>query len=404
MPALPSRFARFRRFLIPGIIGIVVIIGLVNSMTPKPVEVDLGAVTRGRMMVTVDEDGQTRIKEKYEVSAPLAGRLRRIALDPGDPVKAGQTVLAIIEPNSADLLDARTKASAEARVMAATAAQEQARTNLATSEAEAEYETAELKRMEQLFKSGTATPKEMDAARLRYRQTTEKLRSSQLAQKIAQFELDQAKAALIHAQPGDRSETQFEIKSPIDGQVLRVEQESSVVVAPGTKLLEIGNPRDLEIEVDVLSTDAVKILPGNRVILEHWGGEKPLEGSVRYVEPSAFTKISALGVEEQRVWMIADLTAPEDQRKSLGDGFRVEARIVVWEKDDVLRAPMGALFRQDDDWAAFEDDQGVARLRVLKIGKMNGLEAEVLEGLSGDAKLLLHPSDKIREGTKVKSR
>jgi HlyD family secretion protein len=228
------------------------------------------------------------------------------------------------------------------------------------------------------------------------------MRSAEFAQQVANFELEVAQAALQHTRldaPADQSDEQLEIYSPISGRLLRVIQESATVVSPGMPLLELGDPNQMEIEVDVLSADAATIRSGARVWLEHWGGEKPLEARVRLVEPSGFTKISALGVEEQRVNVIADFVGPTEQRAALGDAFRVEARIVVWESELVLKVPAGCLFRHGSSWAVYLVSSNVAKLRQVKIGHHNGLEAEVLDGLLEGDRIVLHPSDKLRDGT-----
>lgn len=398
------KHTRTRRYVFWGIIAFIVIALIAMSLAPKAHQVDLVEVTRGTMMVTVDEDGQTRIRERYEVSSPLSGRLLRIDLEPGDPVTAQETVLAVIEPSDPTLLDARAQASAKARVKAAEAALAQADTSLGQAKAEAEFQSKELQRVEPLFEKGFATEQEYDAANLHYRMASEALRSAEWAQKIAQFELEQAEAGLIHTRPGEHSSLRFEVESPINGKVLRVSQESSTVISPGTELMQVGDPTDLEVEVDVLSTDAVKIEPGDRMILEHWGGDYPIEARVNHVEPSAFTKISALGVEEQRVYVIGDLLEPVERRKTLGDGYRVEARIVIWEEEDVVRLPAGALFRHEEGWAAFESVKGKAVLRKLKVGRINGLEAEVEEGIEPGALVIMHPTDEIGDGTLVEGR
>jgi HlyD family secretion protein len=240
-----------------------------------------------------------------------------------------------------------------------------------------------------------------------YRAREQDHRAARFAQHVAQFELDMARAALLRARPTDEAppdDRQFPIFSPIDGQVLRVFQESATTVQPGEDLLELGDPTDLEAEVDVLSSDGVKIRPGAKAFLEQWGGESALTATVRLVEPSAFTKVSALGVEEQRVNVILDLDAPVEGRRWLGDAFRVEARIVIWEQEDVLQVPTGALFRRGDDWAVFVLQHGRAVLRIVAIGHRNSLAAEVLGGLREGDQVILHPSDKVQEGVQVQLR
>jgi HlyD family secretion protein len=395
------------------------------GLWPQPVEADLAKVVRGSIRETVDQDGKTRIRERYVVSAPLAGRLSRIELDSGDQVDAGDTILASIEPRDPDLLDARARKEAEAAVKAAEARLERTTPLLDEAIANLDFAQADLKRAHQAraASSQAVSLSEIEAKEMMVRTREALVRSARYAKDIAVFELDQARAALMRfttqnaesaaggngdavpaPYPKPDEVWRFNIPSPINGRVLRVLQESSGVVTAGTPLLEIGDPRDLEVEIDVLSRDAVKIKPGAPVFLEEWGGDQPLNGEVRLVEPSGFTKISTLGVEEQRVNVIVDLVDPPNQRGALGDGFRVEARIVVAEAADVLKVPTSALFRVGDDWAVFRIEEGVARERILNIGLQNGLEAEVKEGLAEDDLVVTHPADNIVDGKPVRPR
>jgi HlyD family secretion protein len=395
------------RKLVPTAIGFAVVGAVVYAFLPRPVAVDVASLTRGPLRVTVDEDGKTRIKDRYVVSSPLAGRLLRIELDPGDSLVAGQTLLAVIEPKDPELLDARTLAQAEARVKTCEAAHKQARPQVERAKAAVDLAEAERGRARSLAAQRAISTQELDNVETVYRTRAEEYRSAQFAEEIAQFELEQARAALLRTQPNPATPSngwQFEIHAPISGRVLRVFRESATVVMPGESLLELGDPTDLEVEIDVLSADAVKVRPGAKVFLEHWGGERALLGSVRLVEPSAFTKVSALGVEEQRVNVIVDFVDPPDERGPLGDGFRVEARIVIWEQPDVLKAPMSALFRQGEEWAVFRREQGRARIATVRIGMRNSLEAEILEGLNVDDEVIVHPSDKVHDGVQVSIR
>lgn len=400
------------------------LVGLIGwSFMPKPVEVDMAAVERGTVLVTVDEDGKTRIREKYVVSTPLAGRLLRINMDPGDVVQAGETLLATIEPRDPELLDARAIAQAEARVNAAESAVKKTEPMLKQARIEQGYAETQLARMR--ASQEVMTEEEVDIAKARYEAASEELRSAKFAQEIAEFELEQARAALLRSRPRSETESDLQqlpngddaeengtnvngwnhnIRSPITGRVLRVFQESSAVVTAGMSLLELGDPNDLEVEIDVLSSDAVKIQPGDRVMLEHWGGDRVLNARVRLVEPSGFTKISTLGVEEQRVNVIVDLADPVEQRRNLGDGFRVEARIVVAEATDVLRIPASSLFRPKEGWAVFKVVDGRAVETKVVPGNQNGLEAEIREGLSEGDQVIIHPSDKIADGVMVEQR
>jgi HlyD family secretion protein len=392
-----------RRLGVP-VVVLAVIAGIVWSFVPGPVEVDLGRVTRGAMRVTVDEEGRTRVRERYVVSAPLGGRLRRIPLRAGDAITADDTAVAVVDPTDPTLLDARAVAEAEARVRAARAARERAGPDLERARAAHELAAKQLERARRLYATKVVSHQELDEAESRERIAAEELKAASFAGDIAQFELDVAEAALLRTRPGGADATGFEIRSPIAGRVLRVFEESETVVAAGTHLLEIADPTDLEVEIDVLSSDAVRIRPGARVLLEHWGGERPLTGRVRVVEPGGFTKVSALGVEEQRVNVIVDLLDPPDARPALGDGYRVDARIVVWEGEHVLEVPTGALFRHGEAWAVFVVRNGRARLETVEIGRQNASEAEVLGGLEEQDVVVLHPSDQVGDGVAIRAR
>jgi HlyD family secretion protein len=394
----------FRRRLVQLLFGLLAAGLLAYSFWPRPIEVDVAQASRGSLRVTVDEDGKTRIKERYVVSAPLAGRLQRINLRAGDPVIAGKTLLAVIEPGDPSLLDERSRAEAEARVKVAEAARKQAVPKLERARVAHELSIRELRRIRQMAIGRETTYQELEAAEHKERMTQEDMKAAQFAQQIADFELDLARAALTRTQPrspGDADNWRFEVRAPVSGRVLRVFQESSTNVTPGKELLEVGDPGDLEIEVDVLSSDAVKIAPGAKVILEHWGGDQPLLGQVRLVEPSGFMKRSALGVEEQRVNVIIDFVDPPEKRRRLGDAYRVEARIVIWSADNVLKVPSGSLFRRGDDWSVFTVENGRAQLRRVAVGRSNALETEITSGLEEGAVVILHPGDKIQPGSRV---
>lgn len=375
---------------------------LVYAFIPPPVSVDIARIERGPMQVTVDEDGKTRVRERYVVSAPLGGQLLRIDLDEGDRVEAGKTLLASIAPHAPSLLDPRAASEAEARVQAAQAAVDQADARLKAAEAALNLATRHLERARPLHTKGVVSQEELDERIHQQRIAAENVRAAQFARQTAEYEVKLAQAALIRTR--DSSEgtgERFKIHSPVDGHVLRVIQESATVVTPGTQLLEVGDPRELEVEVDVLSADAARIKEGARVILERWGGDHPLEGRVRLIEPSGFMKISALGVEEQRVNVIIDLLDPPEKRASLGDAYRVETRIVVWEKDSALLVPAGALFRDGEAWAVYVVRDGKAALQHVEIGQNNGMVAEVISGLEEGETVILHPSDKVSSGTAV---
>ncbi len=377
------------------------------AFQPLPVLVETAAVARGPMTVTVDNEGKTRVKDRYTVSAPLMGRLQRVTLKPGDPVVAGKTLVAVIDATPPDLLNPRSLAEAAARVKAAEAAVQQAGSQTEQARIRLEYADRELDRLTTTARSGAASQIDLEAAEQRRRAAREGIRASEFAAQVAQFEMEQARAALDFIQPpadGAQPTPRFEIYAPIDGLVFRVFEESATVVNPGARLLELADPAQLEVEVDILTTRAVQIIPGARMVIDHWGGPQPLEARVRVVEPSAFTKISALGIEEQRVNVIGDFTSPPEERATLGDGFRIEARLVVWSAGDVLKVPAGALFRDAGEWAVFLNENARARLRRVSIGQRNDLEAEVLDGLAPGDAVLLYPNDQIQDGTRVTAR
>ena len=404
--------SRFRKLLLV-LFGLAILAAIGFGLVPEPVEVDLAQAEQGAIRVTVDEDGKTRIREKYVVSAPLAGRVLRIDMDPGDEVRAGDTLLANIEPRDPELLDARTIAQAEARVKAAEATLEKMEPLLEEVTANQQFAEKELERVRdvQSRNPSAVTQSELESRLLAARTQSALLRTALQNKEIARFELDQARAALIRSRPPSENPPSpadngwnFPIRSPIDGRVLRVFQQSSAVVNAGTPLLEVGDPTDLEVEIDVLSRDAVKIQPGALVLLEHWGGDRVLQGRVKIVEPSAFTKISTLGVEEQRVNVIVSLVDPPQDRSELGDGFRVEARIVVAEAADVLKVPTSSLFRAGDDWAVFRAADGIAHQQLVESGLENGREADIRSGLSPSDFVVVHPGDDVADGTKITKR
>jgi HlyD family secretion protein len=380
---------------------------LVYAFLPQPVAVDLATLERGELLVTIDGDGQTRVREVYVVSSPVSGRVLRIERHVGDEVIANQTLLATIEPGDPTFLDRRAQAQAEAAIKAAEAAFALAEAEQARALAELDFARAELGRAEQLAKRGNISQRDLDRARLDVRTSKAALNTAGATVEMRRYELATARAALI--QPGEEGGEGghqaccVEVYSPVDGRILRVIHESEGVVPAGTWLVELGNPHDLEIVVDLLSDDAVRVQEGAEVIIEDWGGIS-LAGRVRRVEPYAFTKVSALGIEEQRVNVIIDFTDPPEQWQGLGHGYRVNARIKDWRGEDVLKLPLGALFRDGDAWAVFVAEDGVARLRHIEIDHSNGRHAEILDGLAEDTDVILYPGDRIADGVSVRSR
>jgi HlyD family secretion protein len=380
---------------------------LVIAAMPKPVPVDVAEVARGPLEVTIDEDGVTRVKDRYVVSLPLTGSLGRLELRAGDAVVEGG-VLARVEPMAPQLLDERSRTQADARVAASQAAQRQARAAVARAEAALALAQQTEQRQVQLAERGGAPQTTLDQARFEARARQEELTSARFGVRVADYEVRMAQAAAgrmadARGKP-DEAQDQLEVPSPIDGRVLRVLHQQEGVAQAGTPLLELGDPAALEVVVDVLTADAVQIQPGAQVELVRWGGERALMGRVQRVEPSAFTKISALGVEEQRVNVVIELASPREEWEALGDGFRVEARIRVWREDDVVRIPSSALFRHEEGWAVYVIEGEQARLRVVQVGRRNGFEAQITEGLEPGARVVVHPSEQVVDGVTVRVR
>ena len=377
-------------------------------LRPAPVPVELAEVTRGPLRVTVDEEGEARVRERFTVAAPTSGRLLRIVLDEGDEVEAGAVVARVV-PSP---LDPRDEAAAQARLEAAEAQKSAADARRALAEAALAQAHRDADRSERLRTGGTISDETHEQARLALTRAREEARAAGFGVDAAVHEVQAARAALMSAHApvpragaasetcGDGSVPCVDVRAPVAGEVLRVREESERIVLAGTPLLELGDPADLEIVVDVLSADAVRIRPGAEMSVEEWGGDAPLRARVRRVEPSGFTKVSALGVEEQRVNVIGDFVDPPGR---LGDGFRVEVRIVVWEAPDVVRVPASALFRRGEGWAVFVADGARSRRRDVTVGQRGSFEAEVREGLQPGERVVLHPSDRLADGMRVRA-
>lgn len=373
------------------------------AFMPKPLEVATATVERGFLRITLDEEGQTRVRDRYVVSAPVDGKVLRIEHEPGDTVRSGSTILARFQPSRPGFLNSRTRAEAQARVARSEAQVERARVELDRANAELDHAEAELARHEQLHAEGLMADNRLEAARLRAVTASEAVRGAGSAIVVSELELERARTSLIEAgATGTDQGDVIVLRSPISGVVLQRLRESESVVPSGEPLIEVGDPEDLEIVSDMLSMDAVQIDPGDPVLIEQWGGETTLRGVVRQVEPFGFTKISALGVEEQRVNVIVDFEDPRAAWEALGDGYRVEIRVVVWETDNSLKVPSSSLFRNGDDWAVYViDELSLARLREVQIGRRNALEAEVLAGLEQGDQVIAYPGDSIEDGMEV---
>jgi HlyD family secretion protein len=376
---------------------------VVFALKPRPIEIEVGVVQNGPLTVNVSEEGKTRIRNRHIVAAPVAGSMQRVILKPGDAVKAGETVLTRIEPVLAPLLDSRSIAQAQARVDGAAAARSRANEALEMARTGLKYANTSWDRIKNNTDKGTISETDRDTFEREAEMKARELRASEFALKVAEFELAQAKAALLQLESPAEGGKFIEVHAPVSGVVLRVQQESATIVAPGTPILEIGDPTDLEIEAEILSRDAVAIHPGALVTVEQWGGE-PAKARVRRVEPAAFTKVSALGVEEQRVLVLSDFVEQTPALKALGDRYRVEVRVAVWHSDDTLLVPAGALFREGSEWKTFVFDAGKAKSVIVKAGRTDGRMMQVLDGLKPGNEVLLHPPDNVADGSEVVKR
>lgn len=398
--------------------------GLVWFAWPRPIAVDLAAVTRGSMEVTVDDEAKTRVRHVYTVSAPIAGKVLRIShpigeqgtsvdvgdrgtsIHVGDRVKAGETVVAVMQPATPSFLDVRSREELKGMLAAADAAVALAESEAKRIEASLEFLRAELRRAEALLRTNTIAARTLEKAKLDVQTSEAALASARAQLEVRRYERSSVAARLIDpsniaAQSGPSCCIQ--LRAPVTGVVLKIIQDNEAVVPPGTPLIEIGDPRDLEVIADLLSTDAVQIKPGSLVRIDGWGGS-PIQGHVTRVDPAGFTKVSALGIEEQRVRTIIDFIDPPESWSRLGHDYRVIVHVTVWSAESIMRVPVGALFRKLDDWAVFSVVDGRARTTIVKIGNRNSRTAEVLSGLSEGERVVLHPSDRIRDGVPVQQR
>ena len=395
-----------RRLVIWGIalVGVIALITLASR--PRPIPVDVAAVVRGTLSVTLDEEGETRVRDRFEISAPVSGRVLRIELEPGDPVLAAESVLATFLPASPVPLDPRQRAEAAAAVEAAEAAVGRAEALHEQAAQERAFAESTLNRLRRLQEEGVSSEEQLEMAQLELDTRQEALEAAEFAVRDARGNLAVARARLqrFRFRPGGGATGNpeaIQIFSPVDGVVLRRLRESEAVVPPGEPLLEVGDPRELEVVTDYLSNDAVRMRAGQSALIDRWGGDRPLRGRVLRVEPSGFTKISALGVEEQRVNVVMELEEPYAARPSLGDAYRVETRVVVWEQEEQVKVPVGALFRRGTDWAVFVVEDGTAGERTVEIGERNRQEAQVLGGLEVGDQVVVYPGDSVADGVPV---
>lgn len=391
-----------------GVAAVALAGGLWWAFTPDPVAVDMAEVTRGPMEVTVAAEGVTRVRDPYLVTAPMTGTTTRSPVSVGDTVLRGESVVAVIRPATPALLDARTRLQAEAAVTEAEAALRVAEFNLERAGSDLEHAEATLARNVELADRGVIPRRTLEDAEAAARTARSALEAAQSQRDLQRATLARAQAQLVEPELADPErrpgECCVEITAPASGTVLDIDNMSARLVQAGAPLLTIGDLDALEIELDLLSTDAVRVRPGARARVDRWGGEGVLEATVRRVDPAAFTRVSALGIEEQRVRVILDFDGPPDSRAGLGERFRVFVRVVVWEAEDVLQAPLSALFRHDGGWAVFRVEDGVAHLTPVEIGQRHGERAQVLDGIAAGAQVVAFPGDRVRDGAQVSAR
>jgi HlyD family secretion protein len=393
------------RKAIPTGLGIALLGAIALGLLPKPVEVETAPIQTGPLKVTVLEEGKTRIRQRHMISPPVPGYLQRIALRAGDRIEAGHTVLAVMEGEWSTFLNPRARAEAEARIQIAEAARLRSDSEVDRARAALDLAQKERTRSQALQESGAISVKEWETADNQVTVLTRALRVAEFSRQVAEFELAQAKATLQQAQaPNGAKAEPYRIVAPVTGFVLAVSEENARWVAAGTPLMEVGDPRDLEAEIELLSSDAVAVRPGAPVSIEEWGGPAPLRARVSLIEPGAYTKVSALGVEEQRVKVRVEFAEDLPADHPLGDRFRVEARIETWSAPDVLQVPTGALFRRGGDWLTFVVENGKARVRKVEIAHNNGVSAEIRAGLRAGQRVVLHPPDTLSEGKPVRPR
>ncbi|MGQ7844612.1 efflux RND transporter periplasmic adaptor subunit [Granulosicoccus sp. 3-233] len=386
-------------------------VALLVAFWPRPTLIDIGEVNRGPMRLTIDDEGRTRVRDAYMVSTPVAGRLLRVQLDPGATVHKGDTVIAYMRPSNPAALDVRTREQARALVAAADASLRVARADLNAAIANRDLARSEQDRTGQLARQGMTTEAAVDRTRQEARVAQAHVDTAEAAIAMRQAELANAQAQLIGFDDQGMNaatasgEGDIPILAPASGSVLRILQQSETTLPAGTPIMEIGDINgNLEVVVDLLSTDAVQVSAGQRVFMDDWGGEGLIDGEVLRVDPFAFTRFSALGVEEQRVNTVIRLISDAESYRGLGHGFRIETRIVVWESDDSLIVPASALFRERGEWAVFRVDEGRTVLQSIQAGRNNGVQAQVLEGLDEDDQVVLYPSSDLSAGQRVQQR
>ena len=384
---------------------VVVLVGLlVYGFWPEATPVTIERVTRDSLRVTVEEEGQTQLRDRYVVSAPTTGYLKRVPDEAGDSVRAGD-VLARLATLPSTVLDASSYEATEANVQGARAALRRAEREVEKAQAARSYAKEEHRRIRRLHEQGTASQQQLDRARVEFQKARAQHRAAQQSVVQAQSELRATRSRLARDSTASESlPTRASIRSPVDGQILQVHRKSAGVVQGGSPIVTVGHPDSLEVSVEVLSSDAVRITEGTPVELVRWGGGNPLSGHVRAVSPRGRTQVSALGVEEQRVEVLVDVGDAPARAAQLGTGYRVVARFVLWAGADVLQVPRSALFRHDGGWAVFAVRDGRARRRSVEVGHRNGLRAEVVKGLRAGDRVITHPGNTLSDGLRVEAR
>lgn len=390
-----------------GLIAVLLLVALVYAFKPQAVIVDLQTIQPGPLTISIREEGKTQVHDIYTLSAPVTGRLKRVDAHVGDAVVMSETIVAQIEPLDPNFLDPRSEAQAKADIQAAESAKQLAEAEVSQAQAELDFAFNELSRMRELSINDTVSARELEMADKTYKTKRAALATAQAALQMRNFEAERANAAMLSP-----TTTQgmhgfcecLDISAPIDGNILKILQKSEGVVNLGTPILEIGNTDKLEVIIELLSADAVQVKPGQLVLIDNWGGKQQLTAQVSRVEPIGFTKVSALGIEEQRVNVIADFLSPPEQWRRLGHGYQVEVAIIIEDLRDVLTVPIGALFRVGQEWAVYQVIDGVAELQVVELGLRNSLSAQILAGLSAQDTLIVNPSNQVSQGVRVVSR
>ncbi len=396
-----------QRIIFWSVIGGIFLIAMIFAFKPRPVPADIGIIETGPMRTSINEEGETRVEDVYTLSSPIAGHLRRIELEVGDKVVEEETVVAKIEPLDSSFLDPRSEAQARAGVNKAESALNLAQAELKQAQVELDFAKSEYARIRSLHQTGTASERDLDNSERLFKSRRAVYATVQAALQMRKFELERVKAILMSPA---QSQVQrpgcdcLNLYAPISGTILDVITESEGVVQAGMPLLEIGDPSKLQVVSELLSMDAVKVKVGGRVSVENWGGQTKLEGKVRRIDPVGFSKVSALGIEEQRVNVVIDLISPHDSWSRLGHGYQVDVAIILWQSDQVLQVPLTSIFRDGTSWAIFAVKEGTVSKRSLNIGQINSHTAEVLEGLNEGEQFIVYPTDRIVEGVSVVER